>query len=272
MVALSIINTLNNQVSKFLSQDDDTYSLSEARYSEELNRMYVECTEGILKDLKKDILFASKEDCDSVKRELSRGLAHVQTELKTLRFYLDDVQLKAPDASPNVKYVDTKVKFCEKLDKYFKNLVKQVEQWSEGALTIEESRTCYLAPLKEGREQALPYIYQNLAVRNWIDDRQTSEGDFIYYFTGKGLHPTHPIRWNKPNTSLAILLKELVEGEHWAEAATIFTNKGNPINRKSIGNAYNRSVGTESYREQLRAIRDRILTSPDEQARRYNLL
>lgn len=265
MVALSIIAGLNAQVSKFLSQEDNVYSSSETRYKNELETLYTECTEGILQDLKKDILFAAKEDCDSVKMELSRGLAQVRSGLKTLRFYLDDVQLKAPEADSKVKYLDAKVEFCKRLDKFFKTLIKQVEQWSEGALTIDEIQTCYLAPLKEGKEKDLPFIYENLAVRNWIDDRQTSEGDFIYYFTGKGLHPTHPIKWQKSNTTLAILLKELVDGEHWAEASVIFTNKGNPISRKSIGNAYNRSYNTDSYWKQWDAVSDNILLTGAEQ-------
>lgn len=276
MFALSLLDGLNNKISKFLTDEDELDYMSDKEYERELNGFFAKSTKGILEGLKGVILIAVKEDCDGTKSRLSKDLAQVQAKLKTLRFHAEDVPLKANDGVEGVKHLQTKVKFCERVSEFYTLLIEQVQEWSDGALTIEESKVCFFAPLKESiSAEALSFIYDNLVARSWIDGRQTSKGDFIYRFTGEGLPPTHPIKWLKKNTSLGILLNELTDDkDKWSKATAVFTiyssEQGDyaPIGRQSLGNGYRTSVGTNSYRRQLKEIQEKILTSPEEQMRR----
>lgn len=276
MFALSLLDGLNNKISKFLAQEDELDYMSDKEYEKQLDGFYKESTEGIVKRLKNHILIAAKEDCDDTKSRLSKDLAQVQAKLKTLRFHAEDVPLKANDGVEGVKHLQAKVKFCERICEFYKLLITQVEEWSKGALTIEDAKVCFFSPLKEGiTPEKLSYIYENLVARRWIDGKQTSKGDFIYRFTGEGLPPTHPIKWAKKNTSLGILLKELTEDiDKWSKATAVFTIYSSkeddyvPIGRQSLGNGYRTSVGTDSYKRQLKEIQEKILTSPNEQMRR----
>lgn len=270
MFALSLLDGLNNKISKFLAQKDELDYLSDKEYEQQLDGFYKESTEGIVRRLKHHILIAAKDDCEEAKNHLSKDLAQVQTKLRDLRFYAEDVPLKANNGTEGVKHLQAKVKFCERICEFYKLLITQVEEWSKGALTIEDAKVCFFSPLKEGiTPEKLSYIYENLVARRWIDGKQTSKGDFIYRFTGEGLPPTHPIKWMKKNTSLGILLKELTEDiDKWSKATAVFTIYSSkeddyvPIGRQSLGNGYRTSVGTDSYKRQLKYIQEVILAPP----------
>lgn len=270
MFALSLLDGLNNKISKFLAQEDDLDYMSDKEYEKQLDGFYKESTEGIVRRLKHHILIAAKDDCDKAKNHLSKDLVQVQTKLRDLRFYAEDVPLKANEGTEGVKHLQAKVKFCERICEFYKLLITQVKEWSKGALTIEDAKVCFFSPLKEGiTPEKLSYIYENLVARRWIDGKQTSKGDFIYRFTGEGLPPTHQIKWMKKNTSLGILLKELTEDiDKWSKATAVFTIYSSkeddyvPIGRQSLGNGYRTSVGTDSYKRQLKYIQEVILAPP----------
>lgn len=276
MIAISIIDNLNSQISNFLNGKYEYDYLPDKEFVGQLDDLYKESTEGVIRRLKHYLLLATKDECDEAKSRLATGLALLQNRLKTLRFYTEDVQLKAKEGVDGVKHLQAKVKFCERVGKFYKHLIAQVEDWSEGALSKEESEGCFFFPLKkEFTDDDLSWIYENLAARRWIDDRQTSEGDFIYFFSGRGLIPTHPIKWMKSNPALGILLCKLTEdGDKWSKTTAIFTHYSNkercfvPIGRKTLETTHRNSKGTESYEKQLRAVEDTILTHPDEQMRR----
>lgn len=276
MIAIGIIDHLNAQIPNFLNADYEYDYLSDKAFEKQMNDLYSESTEGIVRRLKANLLFATKDECDDAKSRLSTGLARLQTKLKDLRFYAEDVQLKAKDGVKGVKHLQAKVSFCERISKFYTHLIAQVEEWSEGALTIAETKGCFFAPLNEDiTPESLSFIYENLVARSWIDERQTSEGDFVYFFTGKGLPPTHPIRWMKSNPALGILLNRLTDdGLKWSKASAIFTHYSTkergyiPIGRKSLETTYRNSIGTDSYNKQVKEIQDKILTPPQEQIRR----
>ena len=270
MFALTLLDGLNNKISKFLTDEDELDYKSDKEYERQLEGLYSKSTKGIIEGLKGEILIAVKEECDETKSLLSKDLAQVQAKLKTLRFHAEDVPLKANDGADGVKHLQAKVTFCERISEFYKLLITQVEEWSDGALTIEETKGCFFAPLKEDiSTEKLSYIYENLVARRWIDGIQTSKGDFIYRFTGEGLPPTHPIIWMKKNTSLGILLSELTDDkDKWSKATAVFTIYSSedgdyvPIGRQSLGNGYRTSVGTASYKRQLKYIKEMILTHP----------
>lgn len=273
MFALSLIDGLNNKISKFLTQEDELDYMSDKEYEKQLDGFFDESTEGIVRRLKHHLLIAAKDECDEAKSHLSKDLARVQAKLRDLRFYAEDIRLKSEDGVEGVRHLQAKVKFCERLGKFYENLLTQVEEWSDGALSIAEANVCYFSPLNSNfQPEDLHFIYNNLAARGWFDDRQTSEGDFKYRFTGKGLPPTHPIKWLKSITSLGILLSELTDDkDKWSKASAIFTHYSSrdrayvPVGRKSIGNTYGNSVGTDSYKRQLKEIQDKMLIPSSEQ-------
>ena len=280
MIAIGIIDNLNSQIPNFLNGTYEYDYLPDKEFERQMDDLYTESTEGVIRRLKKYLLIATKDDCDTAKSRLRKGLAQLQDRLKTLRFYAEDVQLKAKEGVEGVKHLQAKIKFCERISKFYKRLMPQVDEWSEGALTSEETKGCFLAPLKQKYSpNDLSYIYENLVARRYIDGRQTSEGDFIYYFTGDGLHPTHPIKWMKSNLSLAILLNELTDdGDKWSKATAIFTIYSEKerayiaIGRKSLCNQYGvaKSNGTDAFFRKQEEIQERILTPPQEQWRRVS--
>ena len=162
MFALSLLDGLNNKISKFLAQEDELDYMSDKEYEKQLDGFYKESTEGIVRRLKQHILIAAKDDCDEAKNHLSKDLAQVQTKLRDLRFYAEDVPLKANDGTEGVKHLQAKVKFCERICEFYKLLITQVEEWSKGALTIEDAKVCFFSPLsgrkgfEGGRIWAMP--------------------------------------------------------------------------------------------------------------------
>ena len=277
MIVFSYIDGLNDKISNFLNGKDELDYLSDEEYERQLNDLYKESTEGILRRLKHYLMIATKDECDDAKSRLSTGLARLQTKLKTLRFYAEDVQFKANDGIEGAKHLHAKVAFCNRISKFYKHLIAQVEEWSEGALTIEDSEGCFFAPLKETiRPDDLFFIYENLVGRRYIDGKQTSEGDFIYYFSGKGIPPTHHIKWMESNLSLGILLSELTNDiDKWSKASAIFTIYSKTercyiaISRKSLGNQYGKAKSnrTDAFIKKSEEIQEKILTPPQEQMR-----
>ena len=243
MAAINELKALDGFVSDFLNKETYGLVLSEKEYQKELDSMY-ETSERIIREhienYVQDIVL--KEDCDVALDNFQYHLKRVQTQMEALSAKSESVRSSLSASGSDTEQDRAQMAFCEKLVVFLRDLISRVEEWKEGSLSAQDANEeNFFLDLRVGEER-LPQIYRNLVNKGWIVKSKTSLNNFIYYFTGKGISPQNPIRWNSSEPKLTLFLECMTaEEKRFKKAPLIFekrkrkTQEYLPVNRDQLG-------------------------------------
>lgn len=256
MLTDGIINALHFFILGFIN-DDKYINLGLKAYKHQLDSSFNGIVETIIRDIKRDADWLSKEANQDLKEGFSNLIPHIKDHQNAL------IEKLNKTGSDNIDdpIIKLQIDFCKKLQAFIETLPFKVEELNGDALSAEEISRCHfdtLAP--EVNVRRLMQIYDNLINNGYINRIYTSSEDFIFYFTGDGLTPSEPIHWKSSIAKLTLFLGEVVMDEHiWAKAAHIFMVKNNHVGKKVLGNTHSKTIGRPIALKHLREIKDKIM-------------
>ena len=113
-------------------------------------------------------------------------------------------------------------------------------------------------------ENELREIYNRLVWNQWIDDGQTSEDDFVYFFSGVGRPPKKRIRWKESGVLLSFFVKRICNDTRiWKLCSEVFELRDNslqfrPVDGKKLNVTYYSASQREVHLTDTNAV-DKIL-------------
>lgn len=116
----------------------------------------------------------------------------------------------------------------------------------------------------EYAEMELREMYGRLIWDQWIEDTQTSEDDFVYFFTGIGHAPLKRIRWQKSSVALSFFIKRVSKDTRiWKVCSQVFEVRNNslqymPVDADRLNITYYSASRREKHSEVWGAV-DKIL-------------
>ena len=125
--------------------------------------------------------------------------------------------------------------------------------------------TCFYNRV-EYAEGELRELYGKMAWDQWIDNEQTSEDDFVFFFSGHGVPPRKRIRWMKSSVSLSFFIKRMTEDTRiWKMTSKIFEVRNNslqfvPVDGDKLNIQYYTAIRRDKYLGETLEV-DRLLTS-----------
>ena len=252
MIAKDHINKLQSFIDDLTKQDNEYLILQPKEYKRQLDTYFEIETEGIIKDINRDLEWLSKED----DKDLREGLKQL---LPTIENLVHEVERLAISDNRDEK-AEIRVAFYKRLQGFLSSLIQTVEEVEKDALTNAQINACHFECLKAGiTVEHLIQIYDNLKSNHWICSRHTSMDAFIYYFTGQGFMPSKQIHWKVSTAKLALFLDEIVADDHiWAKASHIFLVKNKPVGKKSLGNIHSKSLDRPITERHLKEIKTKI--------------
>ena len=281
MAAINQLKGLNDFVSRFLQEETYGIVLSDKAYQKELDEMFEYSTRTIRTDIEEYVQdLVLKEDCDLTIDDFRYNLGQVQERMKELNAVSEKTIASIADNDSLSERQKVQMSFCNKLISFLRALIERVEEWKEGALSAKEANEQnYFTNLRIDEER-LPDIYYNLINKGWIVKSRTTLNNFGYYFTGKGISPQNPIRWNSTEPILTLLLENMTMDERrWAKAALIFekkkkgTREYRPVNREQLSVSRKKAMENDNLRLLLREVMYDVLGFKDweQRARDYHL-
>ena len=118
----------------------------------------------------------------------------------------------------------------------------------------------------EYAEGELRELYGKMAWDQWIDNEQTSEDDFVFFFSGHGVPPLKRIRWMRSSTSLSFFIKRMTEDTRiWKITSKVFEIRNNslqflPVDGNKLNVQYYTATGRDKYLGEILEV-DRLLAS-----------
>ena len=252
MIAQDHINRLWIFIENLESKESEYLNLASKEYKRQLDFYFETETEGIVKDINRDLEHLSKEDDKSLKD----GLKGLVPKVETLLVNVNGLAI----SDNRDEKAEIRVAFYKRLQGFLSSLIQTVEEVEEDALTNAQINACHFECLKAGiTVEHLIQIYDNLKSNHWICSRHTSMDAFIYYFTGQGFMPSKQIHWKVSTVKLALFLDEIVADDHiWAKASHIFLVKNKPVGKKSLGNIHSKSLDRPITERHLKEIKTKI--------------
>ena len=224
MLTYEIIEQLEALVSKFLNKETYSHSLSNSSKKRELETLYENSTNGIVKDLENDYDFLFQEDCDITIDGFKHSMKEVQERVETLKSLFEKAK-EMPNEEHELEQIDIQTSFCERIIAFIDLLIERIQGWRESALTAKEANDCFFEDVRF-KEEELPRIYNNLVRHQWIIKSRTSLNDFLYLFTGNGFRPSCPVLWKKTEEALCLFLEEMTfDAKDLTKAALVFEKK-----------------------------------------------
>ena len=252
MITKDHINRMRVFIDNLCKHDDEYSTFQPKEYKRQLDNYYEIETEGIIKDINRDIEYLSKEDDEDLRKGIKQLVPIVENLLDTV---------KSRAVSNNVdERTQIQIAFYERLQGFLSSLIETIEEVEQGALTNAQINDCHFECLKSGITiEHIVQIYGNLKSNHWICSRHTSMDAFIYYFTGQGFRPSEPIHWKVSTAKLTLFLDEIVADDHiWAKASHIFLVKNKPVSKKTLGNTHSKSLDRQITEKHLKEIKTKI--------------
>lgn len=252
MITKDHINGIRTFIDNLSNQANEYITLQPEEYKRQLDNYYEIKTEGIIKDINRDIEHLSKEDDEDLREGLRRLVPVVENLLSAVKSRI------IPDSTD--ERIQIQIAFYERLQGFLVTLIETVEEVGQGALTNAQINECHFECLKSGITiEHIVQIYGNLKSNHWICSRHTSMDAFIYYFTGQGFRPSEPIHWKVSTAKLTLFLDEIVADDHiWAKASHIFLVKNKPVSKKTLGNTHSKSLDRQITEKHLKEIKSKI--------------
>lgn len=224
MLTYEIIERLEALVSKFLNKATYSHSLSNSTKKRELETLYENSTNGIVKDLENDYDFLFQEDCDITIEGFKHSMEGVQERAESLKNLFEKAK-EMPTEEGEWEQMEIQASFCKRMIEFIDSLIERIQGWREDALSAKEANDCFFENVRF-KEEDLPRIYNNLVSHRWIIKSRTTLNNFIYLFTGKGFRPSQPVLWKKTEDDLCLFLEEMTyDAKDLAKAAIVFEKK-----------------------------------------------
>lgn len=224
MLTHEIIERLEALVSKFLNKETYSHSLSNSSKKRELETLYENSTNGIVKDLENDYDFLFQEDCDITIEGFKHSIEGVQERAESLKVLFEKAK-EMPTDDGDLEQMEIQASFCERMIGFIDSLIERIQGWREDALSAKEANDCFFEDVRF-EEEELPRIYNNLVKHQWIIKSRTTLNDFLYLFTGKGFRPSCPVLWKKTEDDLCLFLEEMTfDAKDFTKAALVFEKR-----------------------------------------------
>lgn len=265
METYRIIERLEAVVSEFLNGETYTYSLSVRSRERELEGIFEDSTNGIVRDLENDYDFLYQQDCDITIDAFKEKMRLLQERVESLKALFERAQEMPSDENDDMDPMKIQESFCERMIGFIDSLIEKVQGWRESALTEKEANNCYFEDVRF-EEEDLPRIYNNLVRNGWISGRRTSLNDFIYLFTGKGFRPAHPVLWKKGQDELCLFLEEMTfDKKDLKKAVLVFEKSGYVLDSRRLSTVRSRINNRRPYdkEKKLKVMYRDIFEFPD---------
>ena len=240
METYKIIERLEALVSAFLNGETYTHSLSAGSRKRELEGIFEDSTNGIIKDLENDFDFLYQQDCDITIDAFKEKMRLLQERVESLKALFERAKDIPSDENDDMDPMKIQESFCERMIGFIDSLIEKVQGWRESALTEKEANDCYFEDVRF-EEEDLPRIYNNLVRNGWISGRRTSINDFIYLFTGKGFRPAQPVLWKNGQDELCLFLEEMTfDIKDLKKAVLVFEKSGYVLDSRHLSSSRSR--------------------------------